>query len=125
MWRRQVIGLAVRQTFCFQLLQSLFPGRLALHPSQEHPAKFAVLRQTIPAQSYTSSVPFNPHGAASVAIAGGFPRVPVEKRLESIAWRKFASSQLQNQDERLSRFKKAASCERSPSPTAVNLRPTP
>jgi hypothetical protein len=42
-----------------------------------------------------------------------------------IYWRRFASWQLENQDERLSRFNKAARCERSPSLTAVNLRPKP
>jgi len=42
-----------------------------------------------------------------------------------LGWRKFASWQVQNQDERLSLFHRAASCGRSPSLTAVNFRPSP
>jgi hypothetical protein len=42
-----------------------------------------------------------------------------------IDWPRFASWQLENQDERLNRFNKAARCERSPSLMAVNWRPTP
>src|SRR5882762_361671 len=64
----------------------------------------------------------NPHASKTKHVA---PKpCPLTKGLppRSIAW---ASSQLQNKDERLSRLTKAARCERSPFLTAVNLRPMP
>ena len=67
--------LAVLQTWSSQLRQSLFPGRLALGPTQEHPPLSSAPRNNSPTRLHTACPSYSiPIGPASAATTVGFLR---------------------------------------------------
>jgi len=76
--------LALLQTCSFQLLQSLFPGRLAFRPTQEHPPLSSVPRGNSSTHPDTTPPSHSiPIGPASAAPTAGFLQVAVSKARRS------------------------------------------